>query len=165
MENPYVSSSVNPVGYGSSLNIDPSCLEALRGTRPWVRFCSVIGFIGSGFMILGAVFMVLSTVFASSMASSSGSSVGTAALMVPLALIYVVFALLYIYPSLKLWQYGTHISTLLASGSMIDLAAALHCQRAFWKFVGIMIATIIGLYIVGIAVFVVITMVGLSSIG
>ena len=34
-------------------------VHALRGTKPWVRLCSVLGFISTGFMLLAAVMMGL----------------------------------------------------------------------------------------------------------
>jgi hypothetical protein len=59
MENPYQASSHSayPVSAGGS--VTPAILQSLAGTRPWVRLCSIMGFIGAGFMILAMVGGVL----------------------------------------------------------------------------------------------------------
>jgi high-affinity nickel permease len=51
-----------------------------------------------------------------------------------------------------LLRYGTSIGRFLRSPDMNGLADALARQRSFWRFVGIMTATVIGLYFVAIFV-------------
>ncbi len=87
------------------------------------------------------------------MASSKIGGVGTgisAGVMSMFAILYASVALIYIYPALKLWGYANQIASLLVSGSTIDLEGALNQQRAFWKFLGIMVIAVFVLYIVAI---------------
>jgi hypothetical protein len=142
MENPYASSTtgIHP-SFGSSGNISPQVVEALAGTKPWVRLCSVIGFIGAGFMILGGIVMMIGG--AVGLSQFSKSSGAPTAMFGVLGAVYIVMAFLYIYPSVKLWSYGSRIVSLMSSRSEPDLIAALHEQRAFWKFVGIMICIVL----------------------
>ena len=44
------------------------------------------------------------------------------------------------------------------SNRMNDLEEALGAQKSFWKFVGIMVLVMIGLYVVGIAIMVIMKM-------
>jgi hypothetical protein len=148
MENPYATNVTNPVAssdsHGSAA-ITPAIIQALAGTKPWVRFCSVLGFIGCGLMGLGGLAMLGVGLFAGT-TGEGGPVMG--APMIGIAAFYFVLGALYLFPSIKLWKYGTHIFNLMHSESVMDLEAALEAQRSFWKFVGIMICIMIGLYIV-----------------
>ena len=159
--NPYAAS---PVAAGAPHSQNPGGLVAeavisqLAGTKPWVRFFSVLTFIGAGLMLLGGVFMLIAGVAGAAMGSSGGpgspSSMGFASggMMVGMAVIYLLLALLYIYPGIKLWKYASRIASLMYTRAEIDLETALNEQRAFWKFAGISVIVMIALYIVAIVV-------------
>ncbi len=138
--NPYQA----PLTSDSSGALPDSALEAimaaLRATRPWVMFLSVLGFLGSGLLfILGLFVLVAGDNFAR---QSSLSGMGSA-----LGLIYFVLGGIYIVPSLLLWRYAASISDFTASGGQIDLlAAAIERQKSFWRFSGISMAVVVGLY-------------------
>jgi hypothetical protein len=66
--------------------------------------------------------------------------------MLFIGLMYVVMTLLYFVPSLHLGHYASSIGRLVQSGTEDDLEEALGRQRAFWKFVGIMVIVMICLY-------------------
>lgn len=126
-------------------------MRQLAGTKPWVRFISVLMFVGAGFMLLAALVMGLAggTIFSSMASTGSGpkfSGAMGAGIGLGIALFYGLFALLYIYPALKLWKYANRIGDLASSGQTRDLEAALNEQRVFWKFVGIMILAVFALY-------------------
>jgi len=67
-----------------------------------------------------------------------------------MGLLYAATGVLYLFPSIKLWKYGSSIVRLMGTGSNADLVEALDQQRSFWKFVGIMILVMIALYVVAI---------------
>lgn len=135
---------VQTASYSSNAAISQGVLEQLAGTKPWVRFMSVLTFIGAGFMLLGALIMLVAGGAVAASGKAGGMSGG---MMSGLAIIYALFSVVYIYPGLKLWKYASHIGQLLISGSMLDLEAALGQQRSFWKFLGIMVIAIFALYI------------------
>lgn len=138
-------------------------LEALRGTKPWIRFCSILGFIFTGFIFLAAIVLGLGGgLMASSMGDTAGGLPGTA-VSVSLAAVYILMGLLYLFPSIKLWKYGNRIAELMSSHSTQDLESALDAQRSFWKLVGIMLAIFIALYIVVIGIVVVMSFFGMAS--
>ncbi len=140
-------SLVQPEAPGNDVSV--LVISHLVRTRKWVRLCSVLGFIGSGLMLLAGLAMMISGSAIGSSAAMKGMGYGTGLFFV-MGLVYLVFALLYIYPSLRLWQYASSISQLEATSSSFHLETALDKQRSFWKFVGLMISIIIGLYAMAI---------------
>jgi hypothetical protein len=72
-------------------------------------------------------------------------------------------AFFYVYPALKLGSFSTRINTLLATPNDANLAAALNEQRAFWKYVGVMMIVMFALYFVVIIVAMVVGVVAGAS--
>lgn len=144
MENPYATSGINPISQESGNSVEQGVLQALAGTKPWVKFCSIIGFIGTGLMVLAGLFMILAGFI-------SGSRMGLAPMGL-LGFAYILIAAIYFIPSLKLWKYGSHIASLLTTNSISDLVAAMEAQRSFWKIVGILVLIVLILYVVFIAI-------------
>lgn len=148
MDNPYSSSGVDPISRSEGNVITPTLVQALAGTKPWVQFCSIIGFIITGLVLLAGVGMMIGGAFM----ATAGDGGGMGAMgMAPLALMgvaYLIMALFYFFPSLKLWRYGSHIASFIGSNSMTDLESALEAQRSFWKLAGILICVGIVLYII-----------------
>ena len=115
--------------------------QALRDTKPWVTFLAIIGFIFSGLMVIGGlVFMVVFSV--SHFAGGPGP--GFAAV----GLIYVALGALYLVPACYLFGYGRAIKQFLSSGQAAAAEIALEKQKSFWKFVGILTAIFICIYVV-----------------
>ena len=143
---PYAAPSANlvPESRPGETGISQQVLRLLAGTKPWVRFLSVLIFIGAGLMVLLAV--VLFVVGGSGFTAGSEIGMFTGGLGTAFAIFYGLLALLYIYPAVKLWKYATYIGQLLNSGSTLDLEAALDQQRAFWKFTGIIALIFVVLY-------------------
>ena len=154
MDNPYATQQTDPMAAPSHQQaITPNVIQALAGTKPWIRLCSIIGFIGAGLMMLGGLGMLLGAVAMGSVLNETGANPAIGGLpFAAISIFYFLFGALYIIPSVKLWKYGTHILNLMQSQSVMDLEAALDAQRAFWKFVGIMICIVLGLYFVGIMI-------------
>lgn len=147
--NPYSTPSANLYGSSSGGGADavsPGTIAQLAGTKPWVRFISVMLWIGIGFMMLGA--LGIGAVMVSGLAKKSTTGPFGGMEMVVIAVMYGVFAFLYIYPAIKLWAYANRIGSLSASHSIADLDAALTEQRRFWKFIAILMIIMICLYIV-----------------
>ena len=161
--NPYSTPAANLYGSTSGGAVEPvaaSTIAQLAGTKPWIRFLSVILWIASGVLALfscmyafaastGAIDILNNPafknnpVFTNSPALMSGMMTG---MMIGMAVYFGVFAFLTIYPALKLWKYANRIATLMATRAIVDLDAALTEQRRYWKFNGIL--TIIGICMV-----------------
>jgi Family of unknown function (DUF5362) len=146
--NPYTSPQSNLFGgtaATSSDGVTQGVLLQLQKTKPWVRFMSVMMFIGAGLMLV--VGLVMGIASSAGMMNQGNKAMG-AGLGVLMAAIYALFSVVYIYPALKLWKYADRIRDLLNSRQIIDLEKALNEQRAFWKFVGVMMIVIFVIYFV-----------------
>lgn len=153
--NPYSTPAANLYGSTSGGAIDgvaPSTVAMLAATKPWVRFMSVLMWIGVAFLLLGALGM--GAVSMMGLAKQGKPSPFGGAELIVIAVIYGVMAFVYIYPAIKLWKYANRIGTLGSTRAVTDLDAALNEQRAFWKFIGIMTILMISLYVVAIIGFV-----------
>ena len=109
---------------------DPNAgaIQILRKTQPWVRLVGIFGLISSGLIgLLGVVSWI-------------GISTDRVE-HVPLATLFVypVLVVLYLIPSLQLLKYARRISTFVAQGHTAQLESALEAQRAFWRFIGIVV--------------------------
>ncbi len=146
--NPYATPTANPYGSSSSLSADavsPGTIAALAGTKPWVRFMSVMMWIGVGFMVLAGIMMA--TVMNGIMAATQPNNPFGKSFGLLMGLLYIVMSFLYIYPALKLGNFASRIKDLMNSRSVSDLDAALNQQRQFWKFLGVMMIVLFSLYI------------------
>ena len=110
----------------------------LQQTKPWVRFISVITFLGSAFMVLGGLFMIF--------IMASGVAHAAAPEMAVVGFIYLVMAFIYIIPGVFLWKYADRIALFIQNRSTGTLASALEAQKSFWKFVGILMIIFIIFY-------------------
>jgi len=157
--NPYASSSViaHAHSQGNGNLLAEGVINQLARTKPWVRFFSVLTFLGAGLMLLIGLFTLIGGVAGAAMSAGSSEAlgVGGGAMMAVMAVFYLLFAMLYIYPGIKLWKYASRIAALMYTRAEIDLEAALNEQRAFWKFAGISMIVLIALYVVGIVIFMV----------
>jgi hypothetical protein len=98
----------------------------LQNTQPWVRFCSILGFVSGGAMVLIGL-----------VAGSVGLITGNLETAV-MIVVYPPLGVLYAFPSFYLLRYANGIRRFSASSSQQDLATALDAQRSFWKFVGVL---------------------------
>jgi hypothetical protein len=146
--NPYATPTANPYGTSASLSADavsPGTIAALAGTKPWVRFISVMMWIGVVLMVLVGVLMT--TVLGGVMATTQPNNPFGKNFGLLIGLIYIAMSFLYIYPALKLGNFASKIKDLMNSRSVADLDAALHQQRQFWKFLGVMMIVLFSLYV------------------
>lgn len=128
---------LSPEGVGSTT------LDHLKGTKPWVRLFSIVGFIGSAFLVIFGLFLMVGAGF---LGEEFQGAIG-----VGMGVGYLLFALLYIMPSLYLWRYASSIQTLLSSRQAADLDEALKQQKSFWRFLGILTVIMLCLYALIIA--------------
>lgn len=136
----------NPVNRSGDSAVSEGVLRALAGTKPWVRFFSVLILIGAAF--LGLVAIALFVAGGGALFQATGLKHMPAGVGAAIAVVYGLLAFLYIYPGMKLWKYASRIGLLLESRDQLDLEAALNEQRAFWKFVGVIMLVFVVLYAV-----------------
>ena len=146
---PYSTPAANPYGSAGDAStnmVSTAAIQQLTATKPWVRFISVITFIGAGLMVVFAILMfIMGSV--GTMSKSGAASPFTGAMGFGMAVLYAVLSIIYIFPGVKLWKYASLIAILMQTGRDEDLVAALNQQRSFWKFVGILIIAVFVLYV------------------
>lgn len=144
--NPYAAPTSNAASSSGLLGTVPTPVIAeLSGTKPWVRFLSVLMWIVCILMLLFvAGNLVMSSIAAKALADSGNGAVG-AGLMLGMTIGYGISAMLIIYPTLKLSKYASNIGRLTETQSFADLISALREQRRFWKFYGILMLIYISL--------------------
>lgn len=146
--NPYSTPAANLYGASTGVSSDivaASTIAQLTGTKPWVRFLSVIFWLLSGLVLLAAAAMAAISVF--NPPKTSASPFGGKEFMI-LAVVYVLLSFVYIFPAVKLWKYANRIGSLVATRSTTDLDSALNEQRGLWKYAGIVAIIIICCYII-----------------
>lgn len=121
-------------------DVPPVVLEHLRGTRPWVKFCSLSGYIAALFIVVIDIIIVRKMLGQYPIHQT-----------IMMAVFYFVLAGLFVIPSLRLSQYERAITRLTVSQRIEDLEQATAHQRAFWKQMGIMILIILVLYLATVA--------------
>ncbi len=142
------------------LGLSTGIIEALRKTRPWVLVMGILCFIGAAFTILAGIGV------GAAMALSGGGA-GAPGLPpifgIGMAVLYLVMGILYVFPGIYLMRYASKISALSSTPSTVALEEALIAQKSFWKFVGISVLVMIGLYVVMIIVAMAGAMVGFAG--
>lgn len=119
----------------SNLSLDAAdideLLQPLLATRPWVRLCSIMGFLVTAFTILiGIALMVGAGAMMGGTAYGVGFGIGT-------GLVYVLMSLITLFPSIYLFKYASAITRADNSQLPEDVRQALVYQKSFWKFIGI----------------------------
>lgn len=149
---PYAAPAAPAVAEARSADVPQGAVEALRGTRPWVRLIAVLGFVGAGLLIVFGLFALLGG--GASMFGDLGAGEGAA--IVGMGIAYLLLGLLYVMPCLHLVRYAGRITRLVQGGGAATLVDALEQQRRFWRLVGIyslVMLILYGLIFVGAIVF------------
>jgi hypothetical protein len=146
---PYAGLGAEPITAGM--------LDALRKTRPWVRFLSILGIAASLFMIaVGVAVAVAGPLFASDQIPPL--------MMIGLGVLYVLMAVLYFIPALYLFRYASAITgALTAPQRAPSVEEALRLQKSFWKYMGVLV--ILTFVIYGVAIVAAVAIPGLIGLG
>jgi hypothetical membrane protein len=119
---------------------DPAALVEIQGTKPWLRFLSILGFIGAGVCLLAAV----------GMAGLGIVGQQQPILMFVMAVVYVLIAAIYLIASLRLHWAANAAGEVLADPTPAKLTAFLAQNRKFWKLIGIISIAFMALYFLAI---------------
>ncbi len=120
---PLLGTAPAPPSQAGNQSITPDVVRALRGTRPWVLFLSILGFI-----------------------STAGLAVFGMGREAP---IFGVFAAIYVIQALLLFSYSSAISRFTDSQSPASLARALEAQKTYWLCMGVFAIAGISLIVLG----------------
>jgi len=131
----------------SSLIITDEIKSFLISTAKWMKFLSILGFVGLGLMaIAGAIMMVVGASF--SAFGNMGGGVGAGVI----GFIYLVMAALYFFPVLYLFKSGVGLQNGVQSNSQEQLTSGIENLKSHYKFIGILTIVVFSMYILGIIV-------------
>jgi len=116
-------------------------MNSLRATRPWTRFLSVLGFIGTGLTVLMGLGIVVGGNFFPIPSQAPP--------LLYVGIFWILTSFLYLVPSIWLYKYSNAIDSFLKRGDSVQLGKAIAYQKSFWKFVGILLLVFI---IIGVLV-------------
>jgi Family of unknown function (DUF5362) len=125
--------------------ITDAMLDALRGTKGWVRLIGILAFIAAAFTVVAAIAMTVGT---GMMGSRRG--VPPAGVMALVGVIYLLGGVIYTFLGLYLVKYSGAIGRLMREGRVEAMEAALQYQRKFWRLAGIMSLVMLALVVLGI---------------
>lgn len=125
------------------LNLPPAVLGFLKETSSWTYFLSILGFIGTGLLILVGIFF---SVFMNLM--SDGSVYQSLGMNPSLfGVVYIVSAVIYFFPVLYLFNFSRKMKSALSSNNNDELTAAFSNLKSHYKFAGIFTIVIIAIYL------------------
>jgi GYF domain 2 len=150
----YAAVAAPPAQYGALAYEAPSAeaipftnqsLQLLRQTRPWVLFIAIVCFIVAGFCVIGGLSVMVISSFA-----LRGGGPG-----VPpwIGLIYVALAAFYGIPGIYMVRFASRVSHLNRMRRGGDLENALAALKSIFRISGILLITLVVLYVVGTAIF------------
>jgi hypothetical protein len=130
----------------------------LKDASPWIRFIGILGFIGTGIMLIIGLVIIISGAASgiavkelSDMAENAG--MGTSGMFSSFitafsgfaGLLYIALAVLYFFPAMFTWNFGTKIRNFIQSNSPGELEKALKNNKGLWKFNSILAIVLLAL--------------------
>ena len=114
-----------------SFSLTPMAISYLQSAAPWIKFISILGFIGSGIILLVAVAMFfIPFPFPGPGPVFPGFGF--------ISIIYLVIALITFFPCLYLLNYSNRLSGIKYSADAeATLEKAFMWQKKYWVFIGI----------------------------
>ena len=118
--------------------------EGLKTAASWSMGLAILGFVGVGFMVLAGVAMLVMSSF-----------LGKASTDMPfpfwiISLFYLLIAALYFFPLLFLFRFGSKMKNALLHNDNHSLTESCANLGKHYKYLGIMVIILIGLYLVAI---------------
>lgn len=133
----------SPFEQFDGLKIDNLSKSFLAEGAKWASFLAILGYIGIGFMVLFALFFIF---FGASMGVMSGSMMpfGGGTLF---GVIYLAIAVFYYFPISYLYRFASNMKTAIATNNQASLTKSFEFLKSHYKFLGILMIVIFGLYI------------------
>jgi len=132
------SAPISAGGYSGDAGISPLVIQHLVRTQPWVRLISLPGFIMTILVLSSAMFSFTRRQVYDSDAFQTGGVIGI-----------IVTGILCLCPLILLNRYAGAIDKLKRTQSTTDLENALNQQRAYWKFVGVLVLIGVVIWLAG----------------
>jgi len=120
-------------------SLSDEALDYLQSTAKWTQFISIVGFVIIGLLTLGGIsFMVIgSSLPGMEFFPMAGGIIGAS---------YLIVALIIFAPVFYLYRFSTNLRIALRGGQEAALTEGFRYLRAHYRFVGIILLIVIGLY-------------------
>lgn len=139
----------DPFEQESQLKMQAELTEVSSGflleTAKWAKFLSILGFIGTGFMVLGAFF--IGSVFSSLPGAASAAMPFGGGVM---TVVYLLMAAFYFFPTLYLYRFATKTKSAILGYNTEMLTEGLENLKSVFKFWGIFSIVMLSLYALGL---------------
>jgi hypothetical protein len=135
----------------AKLELTGNSVNNLNQMRKWTMFLSIMGFIGTGAILLIAILMFSFSHLFPMFGNRLGHGFG-----VILGFLYVVIAVLYFFPVLYLYKFSARAKKAFKTVSSLDLENSIKYLNTFFTLKGIYTIILIGIYvlvILGVTVF------------
>jgi hypothetical protein len=136
--------TIDQVPQETALKFEDKILEYLEIISKWGKFLAILGFIGSGFLVLfGIVFLIFGTTFnelnnTPGLPATFSSIVGVS---------YLLTGVLSFFPALFLYRFAEKMIFALEQGDQESCVTAFGNLKSLFKFTGIMTIVGIGIFI------------------
>ena len=128
-----------------SLTVTVKTKDALGQASPWIRFLSILGFIGVGLLAVAGLLLVV-------FGSSFGRVFGLAFFAPLLGVVYVALAVVVFFPTHMLLRLASRGKKYAGAGDPTDLEAFAVQVRGLSRFYGIFAIVMIAVYAVALIV-------------
>lgn len=126
------------------LKLNESSKGFLAEIAKWAHFLSIMGYIGIGFIVIVAIFA--GSIFATIGAMTPGMGNLGSSLGIILTVVYLLIGLLYFFPVYYLNKFASNAKIALRENDTETLSTSLEYLKSHYKFIGIMMVTVMCLY-------------------
>ena len=111
----------------------------LNSSARWGKFLSIVGFVGSGLMVLGGIYF--QTIMSSFSAYTYGSQVAKY-----VGIVYIILGIILFFPCLYLFKFSNKMQEAIRSSNQESLDNAFMNLKSMFKFYGIVTIVILCFY-------------------
>lgn len=125
------------------LHLDQSAKDFLKETAKWAYFLSILGFVGVGLFVVIAIFA--GTIF-SALGTMPGTGAFAGSFGVVMGFMYFILAAVYFFPVYYLFKFSSNAKKAFRENDSEALTASLGYLKSHYKFVGILMISMLVLY-------------------
>lgn len=126
----------------SEITLNKVAISYLRSASSWVKFLSILGFVGIGILVILSLF--IGTIF-TKLQSTAELPIQPVPTLI-LSAIYLVLALVYFFPIFYLYKFAVKSKKSIETNSSEGIAKAMKYLYKHFQFVGVVALIIISLY-------------------
>jgi hypothetical protein len=139
--------SVNDLNSSNNeLKISDKSAEYLSETEKWTKFLSITGFVFVGLIVIMAFFA--GSIFSQFPFGQENNYGGAMSLLFTVG--YLLLAALYFFPIWYLFKFSKSIKEAIIRKNSEELEVAFSNHKSFFKFIGIVMAIVLGFYAIGL---------------